>query len=282
MRDVPPTALSGPRAGPIGVFDSGLGGLTVARAIREALPAEQLIYVGDQAHVPYGDRADAEILSFSEGIANWLLGRGAKALVIACNTASAAALKPLRESLPHVPIVGMEPAVKPAVEHTRTGVVGVIATVATMQGAVFASIVERFAQGVEVLQQACPGLVRQIEARDLDGPRTEAMLRGWLEPMVARGIDALVLGCTHYPLVRPLIERIVGPGVRVIDPAPAIARRLAQVLGEKDLAAHAGTGGIDVYTSGDADALRAMLRSLGMGPWPVHALRWEAGRLSPR
>lgn len=282
MRDVPPTVHSGPRAGPIGVFDSGLGGLTVAQSILRALPAEQLIYVGDQAHVPYGDRADAEILAFSEGISDWLLGQGAKALVIACNTASAAALKPLRVRLPQVPIVGMEPAVKPAVEHTRTGVVGVIATVATMQGAVFASIVERFAQGVEVLQQACPGLVRQIEAGELDTPRTEAMLRGWLEPMVARGIDALVLGCTHYPLVRPLIERIVGPEVRVIDPAPAIARRLAQVLEERGIAAQGGDGGITVHTTGDAVVLRTMLQRFGMGPWPTHALHWEAGRLSPR
>jgi len=266
---------------PIGVFDSGIGGLTVARAIRQALPAERLLYFGDQAHVPYGDRDDAQILTFSEAIAHWLLERDAKALVIACNTASAAALKPLRERLPHVPIVGMEPAVKPAVEHTRTGVVGVIATVATMQGAVFASIVERFSQGVTVLQQACPGLVRQIEAGELDSPRTEAMLRGWLEPMLDRGIDALVLGCTHYPLVRPLIERIVGPDVRVIDPAPAIARRLAQVLAEADLAAGEGEGGIEVYTSGEVGRLRGMLLRLGLGPLPVHGLQWTGGRLTP-
>ncbi|HMQ76824.1 MAG TPA: glutamate racemase [Flavobacteriales bacterium] len=266
---------------PIGVFDSGIGGLTVAVAIRQALPAERLLYFGDQAHVPYGDRDDVEILAFSEGIAHWLLGRGAKALVIACNTASAAALKPLRERLPQVPIVGMEPAVKPAVEHTRTGVVGVIATVATMQGGVFASIVERFAQGVTVLQQACPGLVRQIEAGELDTPRTEAMLRGWLSPMLDRGIDALVLGCTHYPLVRPVIERIVGPAVRVIDPAPAIARRLAQVLADGGLEAGPGEGGIAVYTSGDVARLRDMLQRLGMVPWPVQGLTWDGGRLTP-
>lgn len=264
---------------PIGIFDSGIGGLTVTARIRQALPAERLLYFGDQAHVPYGDRDDAQILDFSEAIAHWLLERGAKALVIACNTASAAALKPLRERLPHVPIVGMEPAVKPAVEHTHTGVVGVIATVATFQSDLYASIVERFSQGVEVLHQPCPGLVKQIEAGEFDTPRTEQMLRGWLEPMLARRIDALVLGCTHYPIVRPLIERIVGPDVRVIDPAPAVARQVGRLLHERGIAARYVDGGLEIRTSGDPAAFASMMERIGMGRLEVRGAHWDSGTL---
>ncbi len=266
---------------PIGIFDSGIGGLTVAAAIRQALPRERLLYFGDNAHVPYGERSDAEILGFSEAITHALLARDCKLIVIACNTASAAALKPLRDKMPYISFVGMEPAVKPAVEHTRTGVVGVIATIATVKGDVFASIVERFAQGVKVLQQACPGLVRQIEAGEFDTPKTEAMLRGWIEPMMAQGIDALVLGCTHYPLVRPLIERITGPDVRVIDPAPAIARRVEFVLNKRDeLAEPDAQGGLVSYTSGDVEVFRAMLDRIGLpseGPWQA---AWRDGGIS--
>ncbi len=273
--------MADPRA--IGIFDSGIGGLTVAKAIRQALPMERLLYFGDGAHVPYGPRDAAEVLAFSAGITEFLLARDCKLVVIACNTASAAALSPLRERLPHVPFVGMEPAVKPAAEHTRTGVVGVIATVATVQSAVFESVVERFAQGVEVIRQACPGLVKQIEDGAFEAPETEAMLRGWLEPMVARGIDALVLGCTHYPIVRPLIERIVGPGVRVIDPAPAIARRVEHVLHERDgLAPAPGTGGLSCWTSGKVEAFRHMLHHLGLEADAVQAACWQGDtRVTP-
>lgn len=268
---------------PIGIFDSGIGGLTVAHAIRQALPWERLLYFGDGAHVPYGERSNAQILTFSAGITEFLLANECKLIVVACNTASAAALKPLRERLPHVPFVGMEPAVKPAVEHTRTGVVGVIATVSTMQSAVFASVVERFGQGVEVIQQACPGLVHQIEAGELDTAPTEAMLREWLEPMCVRGIDALVLGCTHYPIIRPLIERIVGPGVRVIDPAPAIARRVEQLLrtGET-LAAPGSSGDLNCWTSGEVAPFKAMLRHLDLPDGSVHQACWQGGtRVTP-
>jgi glutamate racemase len=195
----------------IGVFDSGVGGLSVLRELRSQLPCARLLYFADTAHVPYGPRPLAEVRDFSFAIADFLLVQGAQALVVACNTASAAALHPLRARLP-APVVGMEPAVKPAVEHSHTGVVAVLATQATFQGALFASVVERFAHGVEVIPQVCPGLVEQIEAGELAAPRTEEMLRGWIEPLLGRGIDALVLGCTHYPFVRPLIEQICGPG----------------------------------------------------------------------
>jgi glutamate racemase len=271
-----PTQRTDPRTGAIGIFDSGIGGLTVAKAIRQALPTERLLYFGDGAHVPYGERSTAQIQAFSTAITEFLVDQGCRLVVIACNTASAAALAPLRERMPEVPFVGMEPAVKPAVEHSRTGVVGVIATVSTMQSDVFASVVARFAQGAEVIQQACPGLVRQIEAGEFETPRTEAMLRGWLEPMVERRIDALVLGCTHYPIIRPLIERIVGPGVRVIDPAPAIARRVEHILRERDaLARPEATGSLTCYTSGDTDTFRSMLRHLGLPDTDVRPACWQ-------
>ncbi|HRE29622.1 MAG TPA: glutamate racemase, partial [Anaerolineales bacterium] len=183
----------------LGVFDSGVGGLSVVRHLLRALPEAGVVYVADTAHVPYGPRSLAEVRAFSHAITRYLLDLGASEIVVACNTASAAALKSLRESFPGVPFVGMEPAVKPAAEQTHSGVVGVLATPATFQGELFASVVERFARDVRVLRQTCPGLVEQIEAGRLDTPDTEALLRGWLEPMLQEGIDALVLGCTHYP-----------------------------------------------------------------------------------
>lgn len=265
---------------PVGVFDSGIGGLTVLTAIQQALPSERLLYFGDNAHVPYGPRSLAEVRDFSHAIVRALLDRDCKLIVIACNTASAAALASVREAFPQVPFVGMEPAVKPAVEHTRSGVVGVIATVATFQSELYASVVERFGVGVEVLHQPCPGLVKQIEAGEFDTPRTESMLRGWLEPMLARHIDALVLACTHYPIVRPLIERIVGPDVRVIDPAPAIARQVKRLLEQRDQLAITGTDGSTTYwTSGEPTAFARMMKRIGMCRAEVHAGVWESGVL---
>ncbi|MBK8499857.1 MAG: glutamate racemase [Flavobacteriales bacterium] len=266
---------------PIGIFDSGIGGLTVLRTLEEALPQERFLYFGDTAHMPYGPRSLAEVREFSLGIVRALIGKGSKLIVIACNTASAAALASLRDSFPRYPFVGMEPAVKPAVEHTRTGTVGVIATVATFQSELYASVVERFAKEVDVLHQPCPGLVKQIEAGEFDTPKTEAMLRGWLEPMLERNIDALVLGCTHYPIVRPLIERLVGPDVRVIDPAPAIARQVKRLLDESGLAAPPDAkGAVTYWTSGDPDAFATMMERIGMARAPVRAGSWTAGELT--
>ena len=214
------------RPGPIGVFDSGVGGLSVLRQIQHQFPQENLIYLADQQHVPYGPRPLGQVRQFSEAITRFLLDQGVKLIVVACNTASAAALYHLRETFPEVPFVGMEPAVKPAAEQTQSGVVGVLATPATFQGRLYASVVERFASGVLLLQDTCPGLVDQIEMGDLQGPKTRAILEDALTPMLERGIDRVVMGCTHYPFVIPLIQEIVGPGVRVIDPAPAVARQV--------------------------------------------------------
>jgi glutamate racemase len=261
---------------PIGIFDSGIGGLTVTQAMRQALPTERLFYFGDNAHMPYGQRSLDEVRRFSIAITQALLDTaGCKLIVMACNTASGAALHALRTRWPQVPFVGMEPAVKPAAEQTRSGIVGVIATTATFQTEVYASVVERFGQDVRVLHQACPGLVTAIESGDLDGPHTESLLRGWLEPLVAQGIDTLVLGCTHYPIVRPLIERIVGPGVRVIDPAPAVARQVARLMEQRHLTAPPHTSGrLECHTSGDPAHFLALMRRMGLTDAPVQQARW--------
>jgi glutamate racemase len=215
---------------PIGVFDSGIGGLSVLNAIDKELPGEPLLYLADQANVPYGPRPLAEVRAFSEEISRFLISKGVKMIVVACNAASAAALQYLRQKFPDIPFVGMEPAVKPAAEYSESRIVAVLATPATFQGALYASVVERFACGVKLLQDTCPGLVELIESGDLDGPEIKNILEKTLKPMLQQGADTVVLGCTHYPLVIPLIEEISGPNVRVIDPAPAVARQVRRVL----------------------------------------------------
>lgn len=219
----------------IGVFDSGVGGLSVWRELVRILPGESTIYLADQAHVPYGPRPAAEVRQFAEGITRWLLAQGAKAIVVACNAASAAALQHLRQTFPLTPFIGMEPAVKPAAQQTQSGVVGVLATPGTFQGQLFAQTAARFAAGVRLINQPCPGLVESIERGEHDGPRVAQMLRGWLEQMLAQNADSLVLACTHYPFVLPVIRQIVGDRMRVIDPAPAVARQLQRVLRQPGL-----------------------------------------------
>lgn len=219
----------------IGIFDSGVGGLSVLRSLRLELPCVPLIYVADQAHVPYGPRPLEQVRQFSTAISRFLIDQGTQLIVVACNAASAAALHHLRTTFPDTPFVGMEPAVKPAAEHTQTGVVGVLATPATFQGELYASVVERFANGVSLVQHTCPGLVGQIEAGALRHKKTRRILETALQPMLDQGIDTVVLGCTHYPFVIPLIQDLVGPDVRVIDPAPAVARQARRVWQAKAL-----------------------------------------------
>jgi len=262
---------------PIGVFDSGVGGLSILRSMRQSLPSEDLIYFGDQRHVPYGARPREQIQSFSEAITRFLLKQRAKLIVVACNAASAAALKYLRKKFPRIPFVGMEPAVKPATEHTHSGVVAVLATPATFQGELYASVVERFGRGVEILQDTCPGLVARIEAGDLSGPRTRAILEAALLPMLEKKIDTVVLGCTHYPFVIPLIEEIVGPGVRVIDPAPAVARQAARLLKASGLLHEDGNeGNTRLITSAPVAAMRSVLPVLYGWTGDVERACWQS------
>ncbi len=258
--------------GAIGVFDSGVGGLSVWREIVRQLPHEDTIYFADQAHVPYGPRSEDEIRGFCHDIAGFLVDQGCKAIVVACNTASAAALKSLRETFTQVPVIGMEPAVKPAAAMTRSAVVGVLATPATFQGRLFQATAGRHASGIQLVRQVCEGLAERVERGKLDGRETEDMLRGFLQPILAAGADTVVLACTHYPFVIEPIRRIVGAGVSVIDPAPAIARHLGEVLDNRGLAAHRGrTGSHTFFTSGATEAFRASLATLVGVDAPVHA-----------
>jgi glutamate racemase len=254
------TNLSG---SPIGIFDSGVGGISVLRALRQQMPEESILYFGDQGHIPYGPRPMEQIRRFSEAITKFLLARDAKIIVVACNTASAAALSHLREQFPDIQFVGMEPAVKPAAERTQTGKVGVLATPATFQGALYTSVVERFANGVELFQDTCPGLVQQIEQGNLDGAETRQILEDALLPMIAKDIDTVVLGCTHYPFVIPLIQQIAGEKVRVIDPAPAVAKQARRLLGANGTRnASSVKSKLKFYTSGSPDKLRSLLSIL--------------------
>ena len=220
-------------ARPIGVFDSGVGGLSVLRHVRAALPAEDLLYVADSAHAPYGVKSARFIESRARIIAEFLVAQDARALVVACNSATAAAIVCLRERF-DLPIVGMEPAVKPAAEATRSGVIGVLATSGTLESGKFAELIGRFGSQARVIVQPCPGLVERVEAGDLDGPHTRALLAGFVAPLLAQGADTLVLGCTHYPFLIPLLQEMAGPQVEIIESGAAVARHLARRLAETD------------------------------------------------
>jgi glutamate racemase len=256
------------RKNPIGIFDSGVGGLSVLKAVHKELPHENLIYLADQAHVPYGSRSLDDVRNLSEAVTRFLLDQGAKVIVVACNTASAASLRFLRNKYSTIPFVGMEPAVKPAAETTHTGKVGVLATPATFQGELYTSVVERFAKGVELYQHTCPGLVSQIEAGRLNTGKTKRILKVALQPMLSAGIDTVVLGCTHYPFVMPLIQKLVGKEVRVIDPAPAIARQVQRVILKQELLNEQNEiGTIEYFTTGSAEKFMRILPKLvdGLG-----------------
>lgn len=249
----------------IGIFDSGVGGFSVFKEIRKKLPNHPIIYFADQTHVPYGPRTLEEVLLLSQTITDFLLSLGAKIIVIACNTASAAALYPLREKYPMVPFVGMEPAVKPAVEHTHTGVVGVLATPATFQGKLYNSVVERFAKNVKIFQNTCPGLVQEIESGSFSGKATKMILRNALLPMMENNIDTVVLGCTHYPFVIPAIKEIVGQEVSVIDPSPAIANQTLRKVEENELFIDKGINKISILlTSGELGNFQKFIKLINL------------------
>lgn len=261
---------------PIGIFDSGVGGLSVLREIRSLMPSENIIYFGDQGHVPYGPRSMEQIQNFSEGITNFLLKHDAKIIVVACNTASAAALKYLRETFSDVQFVGMEPAVKPAAEKTQTKKVGVLATPATFQGALYASVVERFATDVEIFQNTCNGLVSQIEAGKLDSEKTKKILEDALLPMLEKNIDTVVLGCTHYPFVIPLIEKIIGDNVRVIDPAPSVAKQAERLLEAKGLRNSSNENRqVIFFTSGDIKSTENVISKLIKEKVDIKPVTWK-------
>lgn len=249
----------------IGVFDSGLGGISVLQAIRNLLPSESLIYIADSAHVPYGEQTSEFIVQRSVAISEFLLAQPVKAIVVACNTATAAAVGELRQRWPDVLFVGMEPAVKPAAQASQSGKIGVLATTGTLRSARFAALLERFASDVEVITQPCPGLVELIEAGELDSAVTQALLNSYIEPLLQAGCDTLILGCTHYPLLKPLLQRMVPEHVQLIDTGDAVARRLHSELGKRSLLAETRPPQERFYGSGDTCATERTLAKL----WPA-------------
>jgi len=220
---------------PIGIFDSGVGGLTVANAISLLLPNEAILYIGDTARIPYGNKSKDDIEKFSLEMTKFLLDKDCKAIVIACNTASAYALEAVRNTYPDIPVIAMEPAVKPAIEHSKTGAIGVLATLGTLRSDRYSHLKNKFGQGIQILENPCLGLVDNIEAGKWNDPETVLLLETILKPMMDAHVDHIVLGCTHYPIVIPLIANIMGNNVQLVNPAPAIAKQVYRQLAERNL-----------------------------------------------
>ena len=224
---------------PIGVFDSGVGGISVLQHIHALLPHENLIYFADSKYAPYGNKTQDEIIARCMHIADFLLQKQVKCLVVACNTATAAAIDTLRDTF-DVPIIGMEPAIKPAAEASKNGIIGVLATVGTLKSAQFAALLESYGRNVKVVTQACVGLVECIERGELDTPATKALIRQYTAPLLAEGADTIVLGCTHYPFVKQVIQAIVGQDfnqkhIAMIDTGAAVAKQLQRQLDQTGL-----------------------------------------------
>ena len=219
---------------PIGVMDSGVGGISVLKHIHALLPHESLMYVADSKYAPYGNKTAEEITARCMILADFLLQKDVKAIVVACNTATAAAIDELRETF-DITIIGMEPAVKPAAEASKNGIIGVLATVGTLKSAQFAALLESYGRNVKVVTQACVGLVECIERGELDTPETIALIRQYTAPLLAEGADTIVLGCTHYPFVKHVIQEVVGDKICLIDTGAAVAKQLKRQLEEKGL-----------------------------------------------
>ncbi len=240
----------------VGIFDSGVGGLSVLEQVVALMGDQAITYVADQAWAPYGERSLGDVRRRSVAITRHLIAEGAEVVVLACNSASAAALHHLRAEFPEVPFVGMEPAVKPAALSTASGVIGVMATTATFQGELFATVVDRHATDVRVVTQACPGLAAMVEDGLVSGPVATAAVANFVRPLLDAGADVIALGCTHYTFLAPIVRDIAGPAVRVIDPAPAVARQVQRMVQEPR------PGGVQLTTTGVPGELAAALARL--------------------
>jgi glutamate racemase len=250
----------------IGIYDSGLGGLSVMQAVRELLPQHDLAYLADTAYCPYGPRSRTQVQARALACASWLVERGAQVVVVACNTASSAALELLRAALP-VPIVGMEPGVKPAALQTHTRRVAVLATGGTLAGQRYARLIERFGGDVTVEAVPCPRMVEQVEAGDLDSPQTQAIVAAYLAPLLANGVDTLVLGCTHFNFLAALIGKLAGPAVTIINTAPAVARRVQHVTQQQGVLS--GSGALHMGTTGNPTQVGPLMSQLWGAPLVV-------------
>lgn len=265
---------------PIAIFDSGVGGLSLLAHVADTLPYENILYFADQAHVPYGPRPAVEIRHFCQVISQFLIEQGAKIIVVGCNTASAAALTYLRQLFPTMPIVGMEPAVKPAAQQTKSGKVGVLATAVTFDSLRYSDLMTRFGKEITVYEDPCPGLVDLIEAGETHSPQIEQLLRPILAPMLNAGVDTLVLGCTHYPFVQPLIAKLVGTAVTIIEPTPAVARQTARVLQQQNrLAPPSLSRQIHLLTTGDVSVLREFASQILSISFTLGTVVWQNHKL---
>jgi glutamate racemase len=257
---------------PVGIFDSGVGGLTVLREIRAALPAESIDYVADSAHAPWGDKPAAFVRERGLKIARFLVAQGVKAIVIGSNTGTAGSAEGLRSSL-DIPVVGIEPGVKPAVNATRSRVVGAIVPAAVGGSDRLASLLDRFSADVKVIVQPVPGLVEHVEDADLDGPELRRMVEGYVRPMLNEGADVIVLGSTHYVFLQPVLAEIAGDAVTLIETGAAVARRLASVLEERELLAPKSAPARErFWTSGDPVRSTRVISTLLGRPVKVETL----------
>lgn len=256
---------------PIGIFDSGVGGLSVAREIRRLLPGEDLLYFADTAFCPYGGRPLEEIQARSVAVVDELVSRGAKLVVVACNTASGAALETLRDRFP-LPIVGLEPAIKPAAERTRNRRIGVLATAATLRTGRFDRLLQKYGADVEIFQRASPELVDLVEAGEIQGDDVSRFLARTLAPLTVAQVDTLVLGCTHYPFLREAIAEVMGPGVEILDSGEAVARQVERVLSGQDALAPGPEGTILLLTSGAREVVETIVTRLWTGPIEVQSV----------
>ena len=238
------------------------------KEIRKVLPSERFIYYSDNAHCPYGEKSPEYIQDRARSITRLLMDRGAEAIVVACNTATGAAIATLRAEF-DIPFIGMEPAVKPAALGTRSGVIGVLATAGTLKASKYLNTKELYQDDVRIEEHVGEGFVQLVERGELDGPETERVVRASLQPLLDAGADTIVLGCTHYPFLRPVIERIAGPDVQVIDPAPAVARQLVKVLTDRGIpiSSHSGpdpeSPAVELLSSGDPATLHALAATIG-------------------
>lgn len=247
---------------PIGVFDSGVGGISVLQHIHTLLPHEQLLYVADSRHAPYGSKTPEEIQSRCFAITDFLIEKGVKAIVVACNTATAAAIDLMRARYA-LPIIGMEPAVKPAAEASKNGVIGVLATVGTLKSAQFAGLLESYGRNVKVVTQGCVGLVECIERGELRGDATLNLLEKYCQPLLDEGADTIVLGCTHYPFVKPLIRQIVGADITLVDTGAAVANHLQKRLAAIGLLTPDKEGGsVRFWTNSQAADAKRVIEAL--------------------
>lgn len=256
---------------PLGVFDSGVGGISVLLEIRRLLPNENIVYYADSSYCPYGLKSPEEIILRSLKICDFLISRGSKMLVVACNTASVAGLDIYRQKY-KLPIVGMEPAVKPATTCTQNGRIGILATGVTLSGNRYSSLLEKFQNGATVFSQPCPGLVELVEKGCSETPEAIALLKKYIDPLLEKNVDTIVLGCTHYPFLKKSVQSITGPGIIIIDTGEAVARQVKRLLEQHGLENRSDIPGAELFhTSGRIEDVAPVVRELWGGcPSVIH------------